>query len=131
LLSGFPTTTGPSPYSFAVLDRNPNVAGLDTIYVAEDVSPGTNNLNVQKWTFDGTTWTQVTTFLPSLPGSSIGARGLAAYVLSNGVRIVATSNETTARLVTFVDDGSTQTPAVTALATAPLNTTFRGVVFEP
>lgn len=130
LLPGFPTTTGPQPYSFAVLDRSVGVAGADTIYVAQDATPGTNALNVQKWTFDGATWTLQATFVPAFAGASVGARGLAAFVVGANVRVVATTSETTSRLVTFVDDG-TSTPPVTTIATASINTAYRGVAFAP
>ncbi len=129
LLPGFPTATG-APYSFVALDRNVGVAGIDTIYLAQDLSPGANTINVQKWTFDGVTWTQQLAFLPTLTGSSAGTRGLAAFIVPTGVRVVATTNDGASRLVTFIDDG-TNTPPVTVLATAALNTAFRGVAFAP
>ena len=130
LLSGFPTTSGPSPYGFAALDLSAQVAGVDTIYVAEDATPGANAVNVQKWTSNGTSWTQVAAFAPALSGASIGARGLCAFPTSAGVVVVATSNETTPRLLVFTDTG-TNTPAVTVLGTAPSNTSYRGVAWLP
>src|SRR5262249_59848266 len=59
-LPGMPTMTA-SPDSFALFDRNPNVAGVDTLYVADDHALATGG-GVQKWSFDRATWTLVTTF---------------------------------------------------------------------
>lgn len=130
LLTGFPTAAGPSPYGFAALDLDVNTPGIDTIYVAQDTAPGVNSVNVQKWTLTAGTWSQQA-FLPSLTGSNTGTRGLAAVVTDQGVRVVATTTETSAnRLVTFLDTG-TSNPAVTVLAVAATNTVFRGVAFAP
>ncbi|MBL8921098.1 MAG: Ig-like domain-containing protein [Myxococcaceae bacterium] len=129
LLPGFPSTSGPSPYGFAALDLDAT-AGIDTIYVAQDTAPGANSVHVQKWTLAAGTWSQQA-FLPALAGSNSGTRGLAAVVTDQGVRVVATTTETSAnRLVTFLDTG-TPNPAVTVLATAAANTVFRGVAFAP
>ena len=49
-LPGFATGTG-SPYSFFMADLNAGVAGLDTLYVADDAA------GIGKYSFDGTTWT--------------------------------------------------------------------------
>jgi hypothetical protein len=128
---GFPTASGPSPYSFVAFDLNASVgdiAGLDTVYVADDRAPPAGGL--QKWTFDGTTWA-LTAFAPT--GSIVGVRGLTGRVVSGTtVALYATTAEAVSNtLVTVTDDGTTPTPAFTVLATAPANTVFHGVDFAP
>jgi hypothetical protein len=127
ILAGFPTTAGPSPYGFAVLDLETSVPGVDTIYVADDRATASGG-GVQKWTSNGTTWTLATTFTSGL---ATGTRGLAVTVTGTAVTIFATTTEASANsLVTLVDDG-TPSPAATVLATAATNTAYRGVALSP
>ena len=53
---GMPTSGNSSPYGFALWDRNPSVAGVDTLYVADDRTAA-NGGGIQKWSFNGTSWT--------------------------------------------------------------------------
>ena len=53
-LPGLPTT-GASPYGFVLFDLDAKVAGNDTLYLADDAA------GLQKWTFDGSSWTLVGT----------------------------------------------------------------------
>ena len=131
LLPGFSTASGPTASSFVIVDRDTAVAGVDTIYLANDVSGTSGALAVQKWTFNGTTWSLVAAFKPALAGAGAGARGLTGQVTAAGVVLVATTNEGATRLVTFTDDGTSPTPAVKVLATAAANTTYRGVAIAP
>jgi hypothetical protein len=125
-LPGMPTATGPSPYAFVLFDRDPTVPGVDTLYVADDRSPP--NGGVQKWTFDGSTWSLASTFNAGL---STGARGLTGFVTGSNVTLVATTGEATQnKLVVVVDDGSAS-PLATTIATAASATMFHGVALEP
>jgi hypothetical protein len=142
--SGTPTTTGQvaaqvapfpntlSPNSFAVLDLNPVVNGVDTIYLAFDQAGVAGTANVQKWTYDGNAWTQAT-FAPTLTGTAVpNGLGLATWLEGSAVHIIMTTNEgSTSRLIEIVDNGTATTPAATVLATAPTNTAFRGVARSP
>jgi len=124
-LPGLPTL-GASPYGFALLDRSAAVAGLDTLYIADDRSPASGG-GIQKWTFDGSTWSLMATWSDGVAG----VRGLAAAPSGVGVRIVATTAESSAnKLITLFDDGSAL-PDVTVSTVAPPNTVFRGVAFAP
>jgi hypothetical protein len=128
LLPGFPGAAGPSPYGFVLFDLNPAVAGLDVAYVADDRAAASGG-GVQKWTFDGTTWTLAATFVP--PASTVGARGLTGRIVGGNAQLFFTSAETSANsVVTFTDDGSVA-PTFTVLATAAANTVFRGIDFAP
>jgi len=127
LLPGFGAITGGSPYSFVALDMNPAVAGLDRLYVADDRQNGAGG--IQRWVFDGTTWTLSTTFST---GPTNGMRGLTASVSGGNVVLYATTSETTANtVVTATDDGVATSVTFTVLATAPANTAFRGIDFMP
>jgi hypothetical protein len=125
-----PTSTTATAYSFAIFDRDV-VPGFDTMYVAIDALPGADRINIQKWYFNGTVWSQDTTFMPTLLGSNVGTRGLAAWDENGSIRVVATTNEASAnRIVTFLDDGPSN-PTVTVLSTAAGNTIYRGIARSP
>jgi hypothetical protein len=128
-LPGMPSGSGPSPWAFAFFDRNAAVAGLDTLYVADDRTSG--NSGIQKWTFDGTLWTLVETLNLSTPTRF---RGLGGLVTGNKVTLMATTvdaaSSTRNRLVVFVDDG-TPNPVGTVVFSTPNNELLRGVAPNP
>jgi hypothetical protein len=112
-LPGFPTATGPSNYDFVF--ANPN-----TLYVADDRT--TAGGGVEKWTFDGSTWTMQYSTLA-------GTAGLRSLTLSGTTLYGITTDN---RLVSAVDTGPAATGfTFTTLATAGTNTVFRGVDFVP
>lgn len=120
-LAGMPTS-GASPYGFAFFDRT-GVPGIDTVYVADDRATASGG-GIQKWTWNGTTWSLAKTFTN---GISTGVRGLAAEVVAGKAVVYATTTEATQnKLVKLVDDGSAS-PAISTLATAVANTAYRGV----
>ncbi|MCI0569308.1 MAG: hypothetical protein L0Y66_01010, partial [Myxococcaceae bacterium] len=142
-LPGLTIPTGLFPASaFATLDRDGN-AVADVAFVAGVFSAnGTtaNTLNVTKWTFDGSTWTRVANYAPVFTESTGATRqlavdGLTAVDTPVGVRVyvtaAVTTNSTTNFLATFLDDGTTSSPAASILATSPANTLFRSVAFSP
>jgi hypothetical protein len=128
VLPGLPASAA-SPFGFVLFDRTPDVAGMDTLYIADDRSAA-NGGGVQKWTFNGALWTQAATF--NVATTPIGFRGLtAALVTATAVTLVATTaDSSTNRLVLLVDDGVTTTPGQ-VIATAAPNTIFRGVALSP
>ena len=120
-LTGFPTANA-SPYGFAFFDRA-SVKGIDTVYVADDRTVASGG-GIQKWSWNGTTWSLTKTFSN---GITTGVRGLAAEVVAGKVLVYATTTEASAnKLVKLVDDGSASPPIVT-LSTAAANTVYRGV----
>lgn len=126
LLPGFPTATGPSAYAFVFYDLDSGVAGPDTVYVADDRPLGTGG-GLQKWTYDGTTWTLVRTYTSGL---TAGLRGLTGTVDGTGQPVLyVTSAESSIRLLSLTDSGPTS--AFASLATAATNTAFRGVALAP
>lgn len=128
--------TGFSAHDFFVADLDANVPGIDTIYFGDDSA---TNLGLNKFTFDGTTWSfawriAVPSATPS--GNPTSVRHLTGVVDPSGaVTIFATTGgpgtaENSAnRLVMLTDVGATSTWMT--LATAAPNTVFRGVEFAP
>ncbi|MFL6233522.1 MAG: ExeM/NucH family extracellular endonuclease, partial [Thermoanaerobaculia bacterium] len=120
-LPGFPTATG-SPNGFFFADLNAGVAGVDTVYVADD--GGT----IQKYSLVAGSWT--------LNGSitAASARGLTATVSGSTVTLYVTYSAGS-KLAKVVDtagyNAAPSTTTVTDLATAGTNTAFRGVALAP
>ena len=106
--TGTPTTTGQTgtrlattvgPNSFAVLDLDPNVAGVDTIYVANDTGGVAATVNLQKWTFNGTVWAPAT-FVPTAGTTgAVNLLGLTTWLEGTAVHIVVTTTESPARIL--------------------------------
>jgi hypothetical protein len=143
-LPGFPTTGSlNSPYEYFFADLTPSVAGLDTVYVADD-SGSLGGL--QKYSLVGGNWT--------LNGTAVtpGIRGLTGIVnFTPGavVTLYATGTATNANTLSVYSDTSgynaRPTPAdikssrggelvpgaPAVIATASVNTAFRGVAFAP
>lgn len=129
ILNGLPAASGPSPYGFVMLDVTPNIAGLDTLYIADDRA-STSGGGVQKWTFDGTSWTQNSAFSAS---QTIGVRAVAAMNTGAVVNLIATTASDAnnpSRVIVLVDDG-VNAPTPTVIATVSTNTVYRGIAFSP
>jgi hypothetical protein len=127
-LPGFSTNTG-SPYAFFFADLSSTVAGMDTLYVADDAS------GVTKFSLSGGTWAS---------NGTVGAgadsyRGLTGVVTGSTVSLFATrkggSGATGGGELVSFDDASgyngSFTGSATLLATAAANTAFRGVAYLP
>jgi hypothetical protein len=132
LLPGFPNAAGPSPYGLFGLDNPQNpFAGIDTFYVADDRAAASGG-GLQRWVFDGTTWTLSATINPGT-----GLRGLTGGVTGSTVTLYGTTTEGSAnRLVSITDvlsptGGTFDAAGFATLAMAPANTAFRGVAFTP
>ncbi|MEI6656093.1 MAG: YDG domain-containing protein, partial [Verrucomicrobiota bacterium] len=129
-LPGFPVAG--SPYGFFLADLSASVAGMDTLYVCDDTA-GTGG--IQKYSFDGTTWTAKGT----VGTAADGYRGLAGVVSGSTVTLYVTrkggSGATGGGEIACLTDSSgyggtlTGTPAL--LATAGSNTAFRGIALVP
>ena len=130
LLSGFPTTSGPSAYDYLFADPS-------TLYVADDRAT-TSGGGLQKWILSSGTWGLAYTLTSGL---TAGLRGLTGVDDGAGNQILyaTTADAITAgagnKLVTITDLlSATSLPGsetFTTLATAPGNTAFRGVELVP
>lgn len=127
LLPGFSSMSGPSPYGFALLDRDPAVTGVDTAYVADDRSIATGG-GVQRWTLVAGTWTLGATFNM---GITSGVRGLAAWPEGANVAVAAVTAENPSRVVIFRDVPGATPGAASVVSTAAMNTQYRGVALAP
>ncbi len=116
LLPGFPTATGPSAYDFFFADAN-------TLYVADDRTNGSGG--IQKWVLTAGTWTLQYT-LAIAP--TVGCRGLTGVVSLGTTTLYATTTESSANRIVTVTDAGAGSP-FTVLATAAVNTVYRGLRF--
>jgi hypothetical protein len=132
-LSGMSLVNGPSPLQFVLLDRDGGVAGVDTLYVADDRAIASGG-GIQKYTFNGTTWSPITTYSNGLAPTA-GVTGLIGMVTGNSVTLLATTADAASgnKIVMYVDDGNNLSPIQTVLTngTAAANTVFRGLALAP
>lgn len=129
-----------SPFGFVMFDTN-NDSTLDLAYVADDRTSAGGG--IQKWTFDGSAWSNSWALLVGASGTSVlqsgtgagfaGLRGLAGtYDAVNGATLYATTNETNNnRLISILDTGLTTPSTYTTLQSAGANYVFRGVDLSP
>jgi len=150
--SGLPTATGQSttllinaslagtgngsPYGFVMFDTN-NDSTLDLAYVADDRTSAGGG--IQKWTFNGSAWSNSWALLVGASGTSTlqsgtgagfaGLRGLAGtYDAVSGATLFDTTTETTNnRLISILDTGRTTPSTYATLQAAGANYVFRGV----
>jgi hypothetical protein len=134
-LPGLPAVASAGLWSFVLLDLNPAVPGVDTLYLASSTvlalsgDAGTFPMGILKFTFNGTTWSFANAF-----GPASGARGLAglANPATNAVTLITSTVETgstTNHVEVFVDNGTTVTAGPTVQSTT--NTLYRGVALTP
>lgn len=134
-LPGFPTAAPSTPYGYFFADLSTAVAGVDTLYVADDTA------GLQKYSLVAGNWT--------LNGTVAGAiRGLTGHQFATSVVLYGTSTVSSANtLASYVDTtGYNMRPspfeitdrsddlipgAPTVIATAAANTVFRSVAFAP
>jgi len=124
-LPGFPLAMTLSPYGIAAFDRDGNGAA-DVLFLGDDralLSGG----GVQCWRLSGGTWTQI----GSVSNLTTAFRGLTGRTSGANYVLYGITAETRARLQRIDVDASTLAGTVTTVATAPLNTTYRGVAFAP
>jgi hypothetical protein len=130
--SGLPTTTGQSvasigaeadPYGFVLLKLNQASPGPDTLYVADGTAGG-----IFKYSLVGSSWVAE----GSAPGPALGS--LTGKVEGSAVQLYATTNDGL-DVLSFSDSSGAEAPisggSYTTIATAPLNTVYRGIAFAP
>jgi hypothetical protein len=119
LLPGFPTS-GLSTYDFFFADDN-------TIYIADDRGTGTGGL--QKWTFNGSTWSMVYSLLVNPGAGNRGIKTLTGRVdkAGNVVMFGSTTDTTANFLYGFTDTlANTNVANVTANKLVTASTDFTG-----
>jgi hypothetical protein len=133
--NGTPTTSGQtttliassanntSPYSFVFFDANPNINGVDVLYVADDNS---TNGGIYKYSLVGSTWIA--------NGRITGAARSVTGTINNGIVTLAITSAAGNTLSLLTDNSgynTTITGTVTSIVTATTNTVFRGVALTP
>jgi hypothetical protein len=117
-LPGLPTSTG-SPYAFYFADLDAGVAGVDTLYYADDGG------NVNKWSLVAGTWVAAGT-------AALGTvRGLTGSTSGSTVTLYLTNGSTFQTLTDPTGYNASMTATPVSLANAPANTAFRGIAFAP
>jgi len=123
-LPGYPTATT-SPYGFFFADLNSGVAGVDTLYVADDNgAPSTGG--IQKYSLVSGSWVANGSIT-----STAGFRGLTGVVSGNNVTLYITSASGLSTLTDTSGYNATINGTLSSLASAGTNTAFRGVAFAP
>ncbi len=140
--TGLPTTAGqtiavlPGMPNFAASPEDPNTFSIkpvtgDTAYIADSRAKNKNG-GVQKWAYNGSTWTLLYT-LDS--GLTSGIRSIVVDWSTPRATIYGTNNDSYMKdmpgnkIVTVTDNDSTS--AFSAIATADVNFMFRGIAFAP
>ncbi len=132
-LPGYPVNL--SPNAFVLLDLDSGIAGVDTLYIADD---NTTSGGLLKYSFNGTTWTArgsagaaadlyrgLTVVVTEIPSPAV-----VLYAVRKGGGAATGGGE----IVTLTDSSGstgTLTETPTLLATAAANTTFRGIALAP
>lgn len=122
-LPGYPTATT-SPYGHLFADLDAGVAGVDTVYVADDNATGTGG--IQKYSLVGGNWTANGSI-----ANTTGLRGLTGVVSGSNVTLFITSPTSLLTVTDTTGYNNTLSGTLTSIATAPANTAFRGVAFAP
>jgi hypothetical protein len=114
---------------------------LDLAYIADDRT--TSGGGLEKWTYNGTSWTNSWSLLVGASGTSTlqsgtgvgfaGIRGLAGtYDSVLGASLYATTTETSNnRLISILDSGTATPSTYSTLQSAGTNFVFRGVDVSP
>jgi hypothetical protein len=121
--------SGSSPLDFAVLDLDPDIAGVDTVYLSDERTAATGG-GIQKWVNRGSGWTLDYTLGAGL---TTGIRHFVAVDSPDGVMLIGAtvpaSTSTQNTIVRFIDTGVTS--GATTFAVAPTNTAYRGIALSP
>ncbi|MBL8523586.1 MAG: DUF3616 domain-containing protein, partial [Betaproteobacteria bacterium] len=121
-LAGLSDANNPSSYSFFLADLDAGVAGLDTLYIADDNG---STSNIQKYSFDGATWTA-----RGAIGLS-GARGITGIVTGSTVTLFVTNGTALQKLVDSSGFATNISGTLAPMASAGTNRVFRGVALAP
>lgn len=137
--------TSASPYGFVMFSTGSQGAGvLDLAYIAD--SRSTTGGGLEKWTFNGTSWSNAWWLLLSSTSTALtSSPGVGIYGLGGGLTGSYDSTTSTATLyavsggalstaqnalVSITDNGTTPS-SYTTLLTSGSNYVFRGVDFSP
>jgi DNA/RNA endonuclease YhcR with UshA esterase domain len=123
LVAGYGSNSG---HGFVFLDRNPNVPGVDLLYIADQ----TTSNGIRKFSFDGTTWTargNITGIISGITGFYNCSTNSVELYYTNGTGAA----NTIVKLVDAAAFDANISSTTTTVATAAANTAFRGIAFAP
>jgi hypothetical protein len=120
-----------SPYGFVLLDRDPNVPGLDAAYVADDGNGTTSSAGIQKWSFDGTAWTKQGTIGTAYRGLTGTINPDHSVTLYATVSTGAGGNALVAVTDVNAYNAMPSTTAVNVIVPGVLRVALRSVEFAP
>jgi hypothetical protein len=120
-------TNATNTYAFFLADLSSSVAGVDTLYVADD----TNGL--KKFSYDGTNWNLNSTIDGTYRGltGSVSGTDVTLYATSGAASGAANSSQLVSLLDTAGYNATFSSTAVTSLEIAATNTAYRGVALAP
>lgn len=127
------TSSNHSPYEFALFNDTSNqnsINGYNVAYIADDGAAGAAAGGIEKWVYNGSSWTQSYILRDAQLSAGVYYRGLAGQLDSSTGQITlfaSTSDGLKLQQVTDLGGAS----AFTTLATAPTNMVFRGVALAP
>ncbi len=129
------TSSNHSPFEFALFDdlTNPSTLnGYNVAYIADDGGNGTAAGGIEKWTYNGTSWTQAYILKDSTLATGVFYRGLAGESdASTGLVTLFASTSDGLKLQQMTDTGANSTFTTLASFTANDNHVFRGVALAP
>jgi hypothetical protein len=124
-ITALPGVSTNSAMGFVLLDRDASVAGVDTLYVADQ------NGGLRKFSFDGSTWTARGVVSGNITGLAGAVNGSSADLyVTTGLGTGGPSPELR-RLTDAAAFNADISGAYVTLATAPANQAFRSVSFTP
>lgn len=122
-LPGLSDILNPSNSAFYFADLNPDVIGLDTIYIADDSTSG----GILKFSLNGETWT-----FKNKVGSASTYRGLTATVSGTSVTLYTTSDTALYKYTDNSGYNANMSGSPVSIAnTGGGNKAFRGVALAP
>jgi hypothetical protein len=139
--AGMPTTAGQlgtnlagitdantTPHGFVLLDLDPAIAGVDTMYVADTRAVASGG-GIQKWKLVAATWTLAATFKAGLSSAPVA---VAAKPVGTSVVVLCVTLDNPAKIVRFLDDGVNVNPlgATLGVGTATF-AQYRGIALTP
>jgi hypothetical protein len=129
------TSSNHSPYEFALFDDLTNPAtlnGYNVAYIADDGGNGTAAGGIEKWTYNGSAWTQAYILRDSTLATGVFYRGLAGQLdPTTGLATLFASSSDGLDLQQVTDTGANSTFTTLASFATSDNRVFRGVALAP
>ncbi|MEO7312180.1 MAG: T9SS type A sorting domain-containing protein [Chitinophagaceae bacterium] len=132
LMSGYQT----SPQAFVFFDVDTSIAGPDLLYICDDVNPDDGNQGLNKYSFDGSSWTYRGRFRDE-------CSGVCGYIncLGKVVLFITSGNNANNKIYKYIDNSALTGDLIennlplsfagTQIASAGSQRVFRGIQMAP